>query len=80
MQPSWPRQHRRSRSPAQLTSQTKGPADREPWHEEALPTRRLVFADAAKAIAGDVLVGCSVTLGFVTFAMLVASAALPDAL
>lgn len=49
-------------------------------HEEVLPTRRLVLADAAKAITADVLVGCSVALGLVTFAMLVASAALPDAL
>lgn len=49
-------------------------------HEEALPTRQLVLADAAKTITGDVLVGCGVALGLVTFAMLVASAALPDAL
>ena len=49
-------------------------------HEEALPTPRLVLTDAAKVITGDVLVGCGVTLGFVTFAMLVATAALPDAL
>lgn len=49
-------------------------------HKEALPTRRLVLADAAKAITGDVLTGCGVALGLVTFAMLVASAALPDAL
>ena len=49
-------------------------------HEEALPTPRLVLTDAAKVITGDILVGCGVTLGFVTFAMLVATAALPDAL
>lgn len=49
-------------------------------HDEALPTRQLVLADAAKTITGDVLAGCGIALGLVTFAMLVASAALPDAL
>lgn len=49
-------------------------------HEEALPTRRLVLADAAKAITGDALAGCGIALGFITFAMLVASAVVPEAL
>lgn len=49
-------------------------------HEEALPTRRLVFADTAKAITGDALAGCGIALGFITFVMLVASAVVPEAL